>query len=497
MTTETKTSPVGREAVQERGGFKARVVRSTVVNVTVSVLLKAAVLAQSIILARTFAPGDLGLLASALMTVSLVTLFGQLGSDQAIIRHRADADERPLLDTAFTLNLMVGVALFAVVFAGAPAIATLAGRPESADHLRLLGALVLGPAFTMPAALWTRHFRFGVAKIPQFADIAVFLGTTLGLERAGFGVASLFWGKLAGFAVNSATLWALAPYRPRLAVDRALARDFLAFGWPLLANSVCNYFVWQGDQWLVLYFWGAESLAFYALAFTLPFYLKELVDLASAALFPLFARVQGSRRALAEAFTESNRFLAILIVPGGVFLFVFAEPTIRLVYSEAWLPAVPLLKLIALATMLSVVLGYNWGSLATAAGRTRLLLYVNLSIIALLATVGRLMVERLGPVGGAAFALIQLAITTAAFRLPIIRREAGSLAFLGAIVRPLLAGAVTGTVAYVVLLPAMTSVARLVAAIAAFSVLYAAVLAVIDRRFVGDVRYALGAVLGR
>lgn len=190
MTTETKTGPVGREAVQERGGFKARVVRSTVVNVTVSVLLKAAVLAQSIILARTFAPGDLGLLASALMTVSLVTLFGQLGSDQAIIRHRADADERPLLDTAFTLNLMVGVALFAVVFAGAPAIATLAGRPESADHLRLLGALVLGPAFTMPAALWTRHFRFGVAKIPQFADIAVFLGTTLGLERAGFGVAS-------------------------------------------------------------------------------------------------------------------------------------------------------------------------------------------------------------------------------------------------------------------------------------------------------------------
>jgi len=466
------------------------VVRSTLINLSLSLSLKFSLFVQSVILARIFLPADIGLFTTVIMTISFVLLLGQFGAEQAIIRHKEKESIFLLMDTALTLGLLVSTILFIAIFVLAPFIAIWTGQPKIGSYIRLLSFFTFGNTLAFPSALWIKNFQFGKAKLPVFADLVASLGTTLLLFYLfDCGIWSLFYGRIGGFLANYGTLWVMTPYRPCLSVDAKLARGMLGFGWPLLVNGLCNYFVWQGDQWLVLYFWGKEQLAYYVLAFSLSCYLRELVDMASATLFPLFSRVQNETNRMANAFSSSNKYLAIMTAPIGIALCIFAPTLIRYVFTEKWLSSVPLLQAFALATTLNVALGYNWGTLVLTSGRTRYLMYTNLWIIFLLCTVGVYMVRHFGPIGGCIFMFIQTCLTALLFRLPIIYSETKSLSFLKEIWKPLLSAVVSGVIIEILVIPFISSPAQLLAAGVGYAGLYILFLILTDRAIIHEARY--------
>jgi PST family polysaccharide transporter len=470
--------------------LQRRVVRSTLTNVGLSFLLKILLFAQSIILARVFAPADLGLFTTASMAVSLIGLFGQIGADQAIIRNQNRENDKVMADTALTVNLIIGSILFVICFLAAPLISGWLKQPGASVYIRFLSFLFFQSTLLVPSVLWFKNFNFGMLKIPHFCDLITSLGTTLLLFYVlDFGIWSLFYGKIAGFIGNYASLWTLAPYRPRLRLNREVARSLIQFGWPLMINGLCNYLVWQGDQWLIVYFWGKEQLAYYVLAFSLPFYLKELVDMVSATLFPFFSRLQGENGKMVNAFASSNKYLSTLTIPIGVALVIFGPQLIHHIYTDKWSASIPFLQLFAVATMLSVVMGYNWGLLVLVSGRTKYLMYVNLWIIFLLGTIGVFMVRQFGPIGGCLFMLIQIALTSLLFRFPIIYRELRSLSFLRGIWKPLIAGGISGWVTHTAIVPAIHSLPFLMGGVLVFSLFYLFLLALFDWKIIQETKY--------
>jgi O-antigen/teichoic acid export membrane protein len=256
-----------------------------------------------------------------------------------------------------------------------------------------------------------------------------------------------------------------------------------------MINGLCNYLVWQGDQWLIVYFWGKEQLAYYVLAFSLPFYLKELVDMVSATLFPFFSRLQGENGKMVNAFASSNKYLSTLTIPIGVALVIFGPQLIHHIYTDKWSASIPFLQLFAVATMLSVVMGYNWGLLVLVSGRTKYLMYVNLWIIFLLGTIGVFMVRQFGPIGGCLFMLIQIALTSLLFRFPIIYRELRSLSFLRGIWKPLIAGGISGWVTHTAIVPAIHSLPFLMGGVLVFSLFYLFLLALFDWKIIQETKY--------
>jgi len=85
-------------------------------------------LASFSILARLLAPADFGLLALATSVIAVVELFGQAGVNLALIARRsASRDE---YDTAWTLDVIVGVIVAAVVLASAAALAVVLHEPR-------------------------------------------------------------------------------------------------------------------------------------------------------------------------------------------------------------------------------------------------------------------------------------------------------------------------------------------------------------------------------
>src|SRR5665213_484578 len=72
-------------------------------------------LVSTIILARLLAPSDFGIVAMAMFVVGMLEILNQSGQKLAIIRHAAP--ERADYDTAWTLSVLVGFFIAAMIIA--------------------------------------------------------------------------------------------------------------------------------------------------------------------------------------------------------------------------------------------------------------------------------------------------------------------------------------------------------------------------------------------
>lgn len=473
-------SPPGRS-------LRTTVVRSTGVNFAVSVVLKVGLLAQAVLYARLFAPAELGQFSTALLIVSFALLLSQMGLQESLVRESRSPER--IMNTAFTLSFLTGLALFLVLLVAAPLLGSVFRSEAAAGHIRLLAVLVFTVSLGLPNLMWIRRFSFAIAKAAAFTDLAVSTAATLLLHFAwGWGVWSLLAGRAAGFAAQIVVVWILAPYRPRFAWEPAEARALTAFGWPVLASGIANYFINQGDDLLVRYHYGAASLAVYGLAFALPFYLREFTDVLLGSLLPTYAHFQHSRERTASAFLQADRYLTAAMVPLAFSLFVFADPLVTHVFGTKWADAVPVLRIFALAFTVELMGGYSWGILALARGKTKYLLYVKLWIVSYLVLVGAYLIGRFGMMGGAAYNLTQTMITVFLIRAWVLHREIGTLSYFANSVRPLAAAVAAGALFVVGPFRPVATLPALVAAALGYLVLYAAVLALLDRRMIGEAR---------
>jgi lipopolysaccharide exporter len=484
MTAEP--GPVTAEPIPGRS-LRHTVIRSTSVNFVVSVVLKVGLLAQAVLYARLFAPADLGQFSTALLVISFALLLSQMGLHESIVRESRSPER--IMNTAFTLSIVTGLVLFLLLVLVAPLLASMFRTEAAAGHIRLLAVLVFTVSLGLPNLMWIRRFSFGIAKVAAFVDLVVSTAATLFLHLVwGWGVWSLLAGRACGFVAQIAVVWTLAPYRPRLAWDSSDARALTAFGWPVLMSGIANYFINQGDDLLVRYHFGAASLAIYGLAFALPFYLREFTDVLLGSLLPTYAHFQESRERSAAAFLQADRYLTAAMIPLSFSLFVFAEPLTVHVFGAKWADAVPVLRIFALAFTVELMGGYSWGILALARGKTKYLLYVKLWIVSYLVLVGAYLIGRFGMMGGAYYNLTQTLITVFLVRSWVLRRELGTLSFFGNSLRPLAAALAAGAIFVLGPLRTIPSLGTLVAATLGYLVLYAAVLALLDRRLIAEAR---------
>jgi PST family polysaccharide transporter len=143
------------------------------------------------------------------------------------------------------------------------------------------------------------------------------------------------------------------------------------------------------------------------------------VTLAGKVLFPALSRVQDDPERFARAAERALNRIATVLYPAALLLLAGADPIVRLVYGEAWVPAIPAVQLFCVTTLLggtSTVLVHALYGL----GRADIVFRLHLGWTTLLWALTLALVPWLGFLGfGVASAL--MAATAAASSL-IIRR---------------------------------------------------------------------------
>ena len=236
-----------------------------------------------------------------------------------------------------------------------------------------LGVAYLPVAFSLQAPQWVFFRRMDFLRL-RLLQVIVPLGTvlvTVPLLLAGVGVWALVIGPFCGHAAAVAAAWRASPYRLRPRFERAAARRYLRFSWPVFATAVAALAVAQGQ--VALFGLSEDGLAaagWITLAATLTRYADRADQIVATTIYPAIVRVRDRTAVLEELFAKSNRLTLMWAFPFGAGLALFGGDLVAFVLGDEWEPAVVLLGGLAVATALQQ-LGYNWFAFYRARGESR------------------------------------------------------------------------------------------------------------------------------
>lgn len=375
-------------------------------------------LAIGVVLARILGPHEFGTYAVAFVALMAILSFNELGVSLAIVRWRDEPEA--IAPTVTTISLGMSAVLTVLAIAAAPAFSNAMGDPSATPVVRLLSLCVLvNGAVATPAALMQRLFRQDQRMIADQVNVWVGAVSSVGLALLGMGAMSLVVGRLAGAGLSALLFLRYSPLPYRLGWEPRYVRALLRFGLPLAGASLIVFLVGFVDQLVVGHLLGPTLLGFYALAANLANWPVTLFSQPLRSVAPaLFARLQDDPPRMRAGFALVLRPLASVALPMCVVASVAAPDIVRFVYGDAWAPAAPVLRWLAIFAALRIFFELAYDFLVVL-GRSTAILLIQVAWVVVLVPALVWAVERHGIVGAGA----ALVVVSAGVSLPLYALE--------------------------------------------------------------------------
>jgi len=373
-------------------------------------------LARTLVVARLVGAREVGLMGIALLAQGTVDAFTATGVDTALITQRGEVDGD--LDCAFTVQLTRGVLAAAAMWIGAPLAVPVFGAPGAVPLIRALGAFaILRGALNPAVALLMRRIDFARLFWWSVPEAVIGFAAAVGVALVRRDAWALVAGAVATQAAGTACSYAVLPRRPRLALRGA--RRLLGYGMWVKGSRLLTFLSLSADNALVARALGTRALGYYQLAFRLgELSIVTVTRAGLQAALPAFSaldravRLRAAFRAVLGALLVVNAVYAALVL-------LLAHPLLRRVLGDAWLPAVPALRILVVAMVVRTV-AVAAGELFNAVRRPRLALEVNaLYLVVMLVPILPLMRSR--GLEGAAIAVLLATLAAAALSLLRVR----------------------------------------------------------------------------
>ncbi|BBH68033.1 lipopolysaccharide biosynthesis protein [Actinoplanes sp. OR16] len=304
-------------------------------------------LAIGIALARLLGPAEFGTFAVAMVALLAVLSFNELGVSLAIVRW--PGDPREIAPTVATISVLTSVFIYLGCFLGAPAFAEAMGDPRATSVVRVLALnVIISGLVATPVALLQRDFRQDRKTIADLTTTWTSAIVSIGCAVGGLGAMSLAIGQMTGAAAGAVLFFWFAPQGLRFGFDRVQARKLLKFGLPLAGSSIVVFAAQNVDRLLIGALLGPVSLGYYVLAANLSNWPINVFSAPVRAVAPAaLSRLQHDPPTMRRTFLSTAGLLAAVVLPVCAVLGGLAEPVIRLVYGEVWLPAASVLVWLA------------------------------------------------------------------------------------------------------------------------------------------------------
>ena len=380
-------------------GLRGRTLRSFLLLGAQKVVSVGVTAAGSIALARLLTPEVFGLYAILIFVITLGVRFSELGLGAALIQRR-DLDLATGLSAAFTATFALALVLGGAIMAAAPLIARWPGvSSEVTAPVRWLALLVVLSSLRMPAmVLLERRLAYLPLSIADTADTVTFHVVAIAGALAGAGVWSFVLGALAARSANLAVLWSATRWQPRFRWNQRALGPVLKFG-SLFQGSVLIGVAGEAVVPTFLTAWsGVAAVGYLNWAATLAFLPLQVVTIAGRVLFPALSSLQAEPARFAEATARALNRVTTILYPAAALLLAGADPVVRLVFGEAWVPTVPAVRCFCLSAIIggtSTIFVHALYGL----GRPDLVFRLNLASAALLWVLTLALVPRLGFVG--------------------------------------------------------------------------------------------------
>jgi len=313
-------------------------------------------LARTIVLARVLSPNDFGLFGIALLGLSALNTFSQTGFQAALVQKKGDI--KPYLDTAWTVHVIRGFVLAAILFGIAPYVASFFGEPAAALLLRVLGLSAVFQGLTNIGVVYFQkelefHKRFIYMFSGTLADLGVAIPAALILRNAW----ALVFGLLAGNLVRMVVSYFVYPYRPHSSFNKQQFKELFGFGKWILGSSILGFLITQGDDIFVGKLLGVTALGFYQMAYRISnMPATEITHVISQVTFPVYSKLQDNVDKLRNAYLKVSQLTAFISIPLAGLVLILAPDFSRLFLGQKWMPMVPAMQVLVLAGLIRSIM---------------------------------------------------------------------------------------------------------------------------------------------
>ncbi|HIL56637.1 MAG TPA: hypothetical protein EYG39_01850, partial [Rhodothermales bacterium] len=337
---------------------KGRAVRATGALMSRQIVVRGINFLGFVVLARVLDPATFGLFAVVRFVVYFLQRFSDFGLSATLLRKKDSVTEAELR-TVFTIQQSIVLVSCLILWFGTDLIVGVYPKLTT-DHVWLIRvltfSLVLASLKTMPTVLIQRALRHDKLAVIDVVEVVAYYGVTVGLALMGLEVWALIWGTLARGVIGTVWVMAIAWWRPRFGFDREAAREVLSFGVPVQLASLAGLASESVVPLLVFSMFGGAAVGFANWARTmLASAVGQPLILMGKVQMRVFGRIQDQRKKLTRAVERNISLGALLVFFSATLLVAQVEAFARLIVGEKWLPALPLLYVLAPAFLLRVV----------------------------------------------------------------------------------------------------------------------------------------------
>ena len=305
----------------------------------------------SIILARLLAPEAYGTIALAMVFINILQVFVDSGMGTALIQKK-DADDLDF-SSVFYFNIAACLVLYAGLFLAAPSIAQFYGDPALTALVRALSlTVVVSGVRNIQQSYVSRHLLF---KRFFFSTIGSTLASAvvgIAMAYAGFGVWALVGQSLSNVVTGTIILWATVPWRPRRMFSWQRLKGLLSFGWKLLVSALLDTGYNNLRNLIIGKLYSSADLAYYNQGDKLPnLVITNINTSIDSVLLPTMANEQDDSARVRSMTRRAIKTSTYVMAPLMMGLAACAEPLIRLILTEKWLPCVPFLRIFCITYM--------------------------------------------------------------------------------------------------------------------------------------------------
>lgn len=302
-----------------------------------------------IILARLLLPEDFGTIAIVTVFINLAQVFVQSGFNTALIQKK-DADKVDF-SSVFYLSIFVSGILYVLIFLTAPTVANFYREPVLIPVLRVLSLTLFFGAFnSIQNAFIARNMMF---KKLFFSSIgAILISGTCGIAAAyaGLGIWALVIQQLVNQMAISFIMLFTVKWRPCLSFSIKKVKELFSFGWKLLVSSLIDTLYLNLRPLIIGKVYDSSMLGYYNRGQQFPNVLVSNINGSiQSVMLPTLSAQQDNRKRLKEIMRRSIVTSSFLIFPMMIGMAVVAEPLIKVVLTDKWLPAVPFLQILCVS----------------------------------------------------------------------------------------------------------------------------------------------------
>lgn len=316
-------------------------------------------LAVMLILARKLGPQAFGLIGMLTVFLAISQVFSEGGFSSALIR-KTDRNEADF-STAFYFNVSISLLCYTLLCIFAPYIAMFYGQPELEPLAQVIGFTIVINAFAVvQRAKLSIEMDFQTQAKASLLSVAISSAVVLILAYHGIGVWALAIQTLLFSFSNVVLLNIYRPWLPKTSFSMRSFKTLFDFGSKLLISGLLDsvykniYQIVIGKQFdavTVGYFSQANQLT------NVP--VMSMTTVIQRVTYPMLSGIQDNTKRLDKAYLLTLKLASAVIFPLMFGLTAIAEPLVKVVLGEDWLPIVALVQILSLGMLLYPIHAVN------------------------------------------------------------------------------------------------------------------------------------------